>query len=651
MVSELSDEQTADSDIAVFTALSARYPNVASARSEIAALRAGLSLPKPVVHVISDIHGDYRKLRHVINNASGNLRPLVERTFGGKMSELELVQFLSVLYYPHETMQRLRSTLTGPKEQADWASVTLRAQFELIRILAAHYRRDRVEAAFPPDLRELFQELLDEPTLSRGAAYVETMIHQFALSGSIFDVVRSASRVVRNLSIAEIFVAGDMGDRGERIDRVIDYLMRQPNVALTWGNHDTSWMGACLGEPTSIATVIRVSLRYRRLEQLEEGYGIPIEPLEHLARTVYGDDPAEHFQTKGTGLRDALLMARMQKAAAILNFKLEGQTSRRHPEWNWEHRNLLHRIDQAAGTVEIDGNVYPLLDTRFPTIDSADPYRLSTEEQECLDRLQRSFVTSRLLWDQMRWSANHGAMWQVRDDVLIFHACVPTAADGSYLPVEIDGEPKRGRALFDALGSLIRRAFRKGADHRDADADWLWYLWTGALSPLFGKDKMATFETYFVADPVTHKETKNPYFELINEAEFCRRVLREFGVGEQGLIVNGHVPVKISQGEQPVKRGGNAVTIDGAFSEAYGDHGYTLILDPARVALAEHSHFTSVEEAITRGADIIPKIRTLREYDPPRSVGDTEQGRMIRATVGLLERLIVAYQEGLLVED
>jgi fructose-1,6-bisphosphatase III len=634
----------------IFAALADRYPNIAAARAEIAALRAGLSLPKPVVHVISDIHGDYKKLRHVLNNASGSLRPLVEGIFGARLTEEDLIQFLSILYYPRETMQRLRATLSTPAQQADWAIPTLRAQFEVIRRLAANYRRAHVVAAFPPDLRELFQDLLDEPNVARDGSYVDTIVREYAEFGSVFEMVRSASRVVRNLSIAEIFVAGDMGDRGLRIDRVVDYLMRQPNVSITWGNHDTSWMGACLGEETCIATVLRLSLRYGRLEQLEEGYGIPIEPLEHLARTVYGDDPAERFKSKGTGIRDELLMARMQKAAAILTFKLEGQTSRRHPEWGWEQRNLLHRINRAEGTVEIDGRTYPLLDTRFPTVDPGDPYALSPEERECMQRLQQSFVTSRLLWDQMHWIVNHGSMWQRRDDVLIFHACVPVDVQGGFLSLQVDGQPRRGRELFDALGSVIRRAFRKGADHRDADADWLWYMWTGPLSPLFGKDKMATFESYFVADRETHKETKNPYFELINDSEFCKTILREFGVTHSGLIVNGHVPVKIADGEQPVKRGGNAVTIDGAFSEAYGDHGYTLILDAARVALAEHSHFESIDEAITRGADIIPKVSTLRAYDPPRRVADTERGETIRSTIALLKRLVHAYQEGWIVE-
>ncbi len=631
-------------------ALARQYPNVEVARSEIAACAAMLGLPKPATHVISDIHGDYRKLRHVINNASGRLRPLVEELFGSRLAPNELAAFLALLYYPQEAMQHLRDALQTQEAQGGWAQQTLRMQFDCVRRLAPVYRRGHIYALFPTPYRELFAELLDAPATLRSPDYINAMIKVFVDAGAVFEVVRAASRLVRNLSVGELFVAGDMGDRGLRIDKVIDYLMRQPHVTVTWGNHDTSWMGACLGEPTAIATVLRLSLRYQRLEQLEEGYGIFLDPLEHLARTVYGDDPAERFHAKSSGLRDDLTLARMQKATAILNFKLEGSSSRKHPEWNWEHRNLLHRIHHEAGTVEIDGQTYPLLDTHFPTLDPADPYALSPEEDACMKRLQQSFTASQALWEQMRWMVQHGAMWQRRDDTLIFHACVPCDENGEFLSLSVDGVERKGRDLFDALASLIRRAFRKGAERRDADADWMWYLWAGPLSPLFGKDRMATFETYFVADKATHKETKNAYFQLIHDADFCRKILREFGVSEDGLIVNGHVPVKIDEGEQPVKRGGNAVTIDGAFSEAYGDHGYTLILDAERISLAEHSHFTSVEESITTGADMIPKITTLREYPTVHHIGDTEDGDRLRSAITQLERLIYAYEEGMILE-
>jgi fructose-1,6-bisphosphatase-3 len=344
------------------------------------------------------------------------------------------------------------------------------------------------------------------------------------------------------------------------------------------------------------------------------------------------------------------MLARMQKAIAILQFKLEGQTSRRHPEWEMGDRDLLHRIDRATWTVEIDGKRHPMLDRNLPTVDPADPYRLSPEERVCLDRLRFSFVTSSRLWEHMSFVARRGAMWTRRDDALIFHACVPVDEQGNPLSLAVDGKPRAGRALYDAVDSIVRRAFRKGAQGIDGDADWLWYLWAGPRSPLFGKDKMATFESHFVADKAAKHEHKNAYFEFIHDAEFVRRIGRDFGMGDDVLVVNGHVPVKVEKGEQPVKRGGNAVTIDGAFSEAYGDRGYTLILAPDGIKLAEHYHFESVEQVIETGADIVPKMTTIQSYGRPHTVADTEEGEGVRRQIASLGRLIFAYHEGAIME-
>jgi fructose-1,6-bisphosphatase-3 len=636
-------------ELTLLRALAVRFPTSNTAIAEASALRAALLLPKGTVHVVSDVHGEYKKLRHIINNASGTLRPLVESLFSDRLTETELRDLLSVLYYPREAIEYLAPQLADPATRQVWVRRTLRLQFDIVRQLAGVYRRQHVVSLFPPPYLELFEELLHEPGNSRCADYVDTMIDGSVERGKEIGVVRAASRLVRNLSVTELVVAGDLGDRGPRLDRVIDYLMQQPNVSIAWGNHDASWMGACLGHEALIATVLRISLRYRRLSQLEEGYGLITAPLEKLAREVYADDPVERFMTHSTGLRDDLLMARMQKAVAIMQFKLEGQVSRRHPEWNMEHRNLLHRIDDAAGTVEIEGRTQPLLDTRFPTIDPADPYALSEAERACMDRLRQSFVTSPRLWEHMSFVARRGSMWLRRDHAVIFHGCVPVNDSGDFLSFEVDGTPRSGRELFAALDSLVRHTFRKG-EAAGSDADWLWYLWTGPYSPLFGKDRMATFETYFVADVELRKEQKNPYFALLNNRDFCRRIAGEFGVMENGLIVNGHVPVKVEKGEEPLKRSGSAVTIDGAFSEAYGDRGYTLILAPDRIALAEHHHFESISEAITAGADIVPKVSNLRVYDPPRLVADTEEGETMAQDIHALERLVLAYQEGALLE-
>jgi fructose-1,6-bisphosphatase-3 len=642
---------TAHHELALLESLALRFPTTEAALAEAAALRATLSLPKGVVHVVSDVHGEFKKLDHVINNTSGTLRPLVESLFRDRLTNEELRELLATLYYPRELLEHLAPDLAEPERRLAFVGRTLRLQFEVVRKLASRYPRHRLLELADADYRHLFEELLAEPWIGRGTAYIDAMLDTLRARDRDFGAVHAASHLVRNLSVHEIVVAGDLGDRGPRIDRVIETLLEQPNVSITWGNHDVSWLGACLGQEALIATVLRVSLRYRRLSQLEEGYGIIVSPLERLARTVYDDDPAERFQTRGTGLRDDLLMARMQKAAAILQFKLEGQTSRRHPEWDLEGRNLLHRISVKAGSVEIDCVTHPLRDTFLPTLDPADPYALSAEERVCMDRLRESFLASERLARHMSFVVRRGAMYLVRDRALIFHGCMPVDADGAPLALKVDGVEHRGGSLFDALDAVVRRAFREGAGHAGEDADWFWYLWTGPCSPLFGKDRMATFESYFVEDESARVETKNPYFKLMHDAEFCRGVAEEMGVDRDVLLVNGHVPVRVDKGEKPVKRGGNAVTIDGAFSEAYGDRGYTLLLEPERTALAEHCHFESVREAITHGADIIPEVSTLREHSPPRLIGDTEEGSAVRERIAALERLVDAYDQGLLEEQ
>ena len=630
------DEQT----LIYLRALRDRYPTAESALAAIAGLRAALTLPKGTIHVISDVHGEYAKLKHVINNASGSLRPLVERTFGDRLTAAERLELLNLIYYPRETfMQR---TFADDAERREFVRRACAREFELLRVLSRRYEMAAMEQVFPASFRAAFRELLFGPFLERSTAFIDALIDPILEHGDELDFLRHIARVIRNLLISELIVAGDFGDRGPRIDRVIDTVMHQPNVAITWGNHDASWLGACLGSDALIATVLRFSLRYRRLSQLEEGYGIPLAPLERLARTVYGEDPATQFACRGEGLRDPLQMARMQKAIAIIQLKLDGQMIERNPQFGLAHRNLFKLIDPRAGTFTLDGQTHALLDTHLPTIDWSNPNALSAGETACIERLRRSFLQSPVLWQQMRYMAQKGTMWLVRDDHLIFHGCVPVDEHGEFLPMEINGRELRGRELFDEWNLVVQRAVRTNDPQC---LDLLWYLWGGPLSPVFGKDKVATFEGYFLADKHTHHETKNPYFELIHEPWFCRKVLMEFGCDpERGFIVNGHVPVKLEQGESPLKRSGLAVTIDGAFSEAYGDKGYTLVLDAERTSLALHHHFESVADAIHEGADIIPSIEHIRTFPEPRTVADTERGGKLRNEIAALEKLIAAYE-------
>lgn len=635
--------------LALLRALSASYPDRFDAMREIAGLSAMLTLESGVVHVISDVHGEDAKLRHVIHNASGALRPLVERVMKDKLTAAEREQFLAVLYYPREALQRFAPMIAASGQRTEWVHRILSLQCNIIRELRRGYRRGHVTGLVSAEFRELLVEMLSQAR----PGYCKAMLAAFAGYDRDFGAIRAASRLIRSLACSELIVAGDMGDRGPRIDRVIDILMAQPSCSVLWGNHDAIWMGSALGHDACILTVLRFSARYRRAAQLEEGYGILTTPLERLVRSCYADDPAEQWKAKGSGLRDELTVARMQKAIAIMQFKAEGRMFERHPEWGLEHRRLLHRIDLSRGTITLDGAEHPLLDKRLPTIDPKDPYAYSAEEAECMDLLRRSFTASQKLRAQMNWMVRKGGMWTRRDDVLIFHACVPVDERGEPLTMTVDGRELSGRELMDALQSVTRRAFRTGpisAGNPNPDADWLYYLWGGPRSPLFGKDKLATFETHFLADKATHKEHKNAYFELMHDAGFIRRMGRLFGCGEDVLIVNGHVPVKVEKGEQPVKRGGNAVTIDGAFSEAYGDRGYTLVIRPDRVELAEHSKFDGVDAAVDKGSDIVPKVQTIKTYERARTIGDTQHGQQIRQNIGDLEALVHAYQEGLVAE-
>jgi fructose-1,6-bisphosphatase-3 len=627
--------------------LAKAYPDISCALVELANLEAILTLPMRTVHVVSDVHGEYAKLRQVINNASGSLRPLVERVLGGKLVAAELGEFLSLVYYPLETwLARARDLdAEARRERVAWF---VSNAVVVMRELAKRYTLKHVERIIPDPFDPVFRELLFANELGREPAFIERLVAPFLRDERETELVRMTARIVRNLAVGELVVAGDLGDRGPRIDKVIELLIQQPAFAITWGNHDAEWMAACLGHASAIATVVRVSLRYQRIAQLEDGYGISMAPVERLARAAYADDPAERFKVKGDPAGDGVGLARMQKAIAILQFKLEGALFRRRTDWQLEHRALLHRIDPLAQTIEIDGKRYPLLDARFPTIDWRDPYALTPDEQQCIADLQRAFVESQPLWRHMKFVASRGAMSLRRDRCAIFHGCMPVDDKGELLAFTVDGQPRRGKALLDAIEVVVQRAFRKRAPD---DIDLLYYLWTGPLSPCFGKDKMATLETYFIADKATHEEKKNPYFKLLHDASFCAKVLREFGIDERdGFIVNGHVPVKLEQGETPIKKSGRAITIDGAFAAAYGDKGFSLVLDARRMYLAQHHHFDSAEAAVATGADIVPTVSDVQVYERPRLVADTEKGAELQAEIAALEELVHAYDTNVLRE-
>jgi fructose-1,6-bisphosphatase-3 len=443
-----NDAEDRDRELVKLHPLSREIPNIDSAIAEIARYSAELTLPKGTIHIISDIHGEDKKLRHVINNASGTLRPLVERLLKDRMAPQEFQEFLTLIFYPGEVVTRLEQTLRTSHQRKEYAMRRLHNLFNIVRVLAARRSLKHAMRIFPAEYRELFAEILHEPSTERAKDYVEAIVDELNCRGRLLHLIHLTGRVIRNLAINELIIAGDCWDRGPRGDEVIDYLSQQPNVAFVWGNHDIAWLGACLGQDALLCNVLRISLRYRRLLQLEEGYGIPVEPLALIARTVYASDPATSFEVKGTGMREGVMMARMQKAAAIMQFKLEGQAIERHPDWQMEYRRLLHRIDREAGTIEVNGALFPLKDGAFPTIDPKDPYTLTSEETLCLKRIRSSFRASQKLWNQMRWMVSHGRMYLRREEHLIFHGCVPVDEHGTFLPMFVDGQTYTGKAAF-----------------------------------------------------------------------------------------------------------------------------------------------------------------------------------------------------------
>ena len=632
--------------------LARQFPTAASVMSEISRMQAKLTLPKGRIHVISDVHGDDRKLRHVVNNASGGLSKLVDEVLGNELVEEEKSILLGFLYYPVEKMRTYGERLQNREWRLEKTKRLLRLQFKLVKSLARTVTKEELLSLMKDEFKVLYIALLDELSFERDPCYVDSMVEALGDYDQDIIALHEASRLVRNLLVSEVVVAGDLFDRGERGDRVVHYLMNQPKVSITWGNHDITWMGATLGSEVLIATVLRISLRYLRLWQLEEGYGILLSPLAMLAKTVYRDDAAScFFPKRSSDFMDPELVAKMHKAIAILEFKLAHPVIERHPEWQMEDRQQLHLIDYENGTIELDGKVHQLKDTHFPTIDPADPYALSPEEKVCINRLRESFVSSQRLWQHMLFLVRQGGLWLRRDEALIFHACMPTNEDGTFREVPVREERLSGGKLFSKLEDIVRKTYREGAHTVSHDLDFYYWLWIHGDSPLFGKAKMTTFERYFIEDKETHVEVKDPYFHKIHEADFCERVGREFGVKEDVLIVNGHVPVKVEKGEDPVKRGGNAVTIDGAFSEAYGDYGYTLVMGPSGIRLAEHSHFESIENFLNCDDDMIPKLRELREHSPSRTIADTHEGHDIHSQLCSLNQLLQAYRSGEVTEE
>ena len=640
--------------------LSDLYPTIASASTEIINLQAILNLPKGTEHFLTDIHGEYEAFSHVLKNGSGAVRKKIDEVFGNTMSARDKKTLATLIYYPKAKMDIIKQSETNME---DWYRVHLYLLIEVSKRAASKYTRSKVRKALPKDFAYVIEELITEKAEVRDKeSYYNEIISTIIRIGRAENFIIAISELIQRLVVDHLHIVGDIYDRGPGPHIIMDKLMAYHSVDIQWGNHDVVWMGAAAGQRGCIVNVIRICARYGNLDILEDGYGINLLPLATYAMRVYGDDPCSCFKLKGatdtaaTDSEEMQMNLRIHKAISVLQFKIEGQIIQRRPEFHLEERAMLHRINYEKGTITLEGKEYPLSDTNFPTIDPEDPYRLTPEEEEIMNRLEHAFANCEKLQQHMRFLLTKGGLYKVYNDNLLYHGCVPLNEDGSLKDVEIYGKTYRGRELYDVLDSYVRKGFfALDENERQAGKDIMWFIWLHPDSPLFGKNKMATFERCFLADSETHVEKKNPYYDFLENDKVIDGILREFGLDpEKAHIVNGHVPVKRKDGESPIKCGGKVMVIDGGFSKAYqketGIAGYTLIYNSYGLRLVAHEPFESTEAAIAKENDIHSETMVVQRVYDRYLVGDTDAGRELREQIADLERLLAAYRNGEITE-
>ncbi len=637
--------------------LSELYPTIAKASTEIINLQSILNLPKGTEHFITDIHGEYEAFSHVLKNGSGAVRRKIDGVFGNTLTNRDKQTLATLIYYPEEKMARIKKT---EDNMEDWYKITLYRLIEVCKCTASKYTRSKVRKALPPEFAYVIEELITEKAeVSDKESYYNSIISTIIEISRAEDFIIALSELIQRLTVDHLHIVGDIYDRGPGPHIIMDKLKQYHSVDIQWGNHDVLWMGASVGQRGCIANVIRICARYGNLDILEDGYGINLLPLASFAMNTYREDPCECFQLKGEpdyGDSEMLLDIKMHKAMSVIQFKVEGKIIQENPDFQMENRNLLHHIDFAAGTIEIDGAVYKLKDTNFPTVDPADPYGLTAEEEDIMSRLEKAFLNCARLQEHMRFLLNKGALYKVHNGNLLYHGCVPLNEDGSFKKVKLYGKYYKGRALYEMLESYVRKGFYAlDETEKKRGKDMMWYIWLNENSPLFGKNKMATFERYFLEEKELHKEKKNPYYALLEDEATVDNILKEFGLDPQeSHIINGHVPVKTKNGESPVKCDGKVLVIDGGFSKAYqketGIAGYTLIYNSHGMILAAHDPFESTEAAIEKENDIHAKSMTVKLMAERKLVGDTDIGRDLKEQIKDLEELLCSYRSGRIAE-
>ena len=640
--------------------LSEKYTSIRSASTEIINLSAILELPKGTEHFVSDIHGEHEAFLHVLRNGSGSIKRKIEDAFEDTLSKKEKRSLATLIYYPENKLPLVLKKINDPD---GWYRTTLFRLIKLCRIISSKYTRSRVRKALPTDFAYVIEELLHQQEgIYDRQEYYSSIIDSIISTGRAEAFIIALSNLIQRLSIAHLHLLGDVYDRGPGAHIIMDKLMKYHSLDFQWGNHDIVWMGAAAGSEACITNVIRVSLRYANMETLENGYAISMLPLASFAMEEYSDDPCLQFIPKTSSgnysEHEKLLMARMHKAITVIQLKLEGQIIKRRPHFLMDDRLLLHQINLSDGSVNLKGMTYPLLDSNFPTINPDDPYKLSAREQKVMQNLKLSFSQSNTLQEHVRFLYSKGSMYRTYNGNLLYHGCIPMNPDGTMRRFHFDDKLHSPKEFMDRLDRLVRQGYFAVTDpeKKQYGEDTMWYLWSGSQSPLFGKNKMATFERYFIADSDTHSEEMNPYYQYRTNASVMKLILEEFGLDPQkGHVINGHVPVKVRSGEKPLKAGGKLLVIDGGFAKAYqsktGIAGYTLIFNSYGMLLASHEPFESIEKAIREELDIHSEIRVVEKNPNRIRVRDTDDGKVIAKKIRDLQELLDAYRTGLIKES
>lgn len=648
--------QYSDEHLRYLRLLSQKYKTVAAAASEIIRIEALLRLPKGTEHFMSDLHGEHEAFVHILNSASGVIREKIDTVLGPDVPAEERAELATLVYYPNQKLPELKAR--QPDLHA-WYRLTLLRLIDLCRFVSSKHTRDHVRRCLPQNCGYILDELLHAhfEDHDKDQYYGEIIESILRYDRADAYIVRFCE-VIKRLAVDRLHIVGDLFDRGPRPDRILDSLMAHHQVDIQWGNHDVVWMGAAAGSPLCIMTVLKTTLAYNNLDTLEGGYGISLRQLERFAQSTYADSDVSRWIPHAdprTAAGDLTAAAQMHKAVTVMMLKLEAQVIARNPDFDLQGRDFLNHIDFAAGTVDYHGTVYPLLDCDFPTVDPAAPTTLTAEEAHVIAGLVRSFAESERLQRHVQFLYAHGAFYKICNGNLLYHGAVPMTEDGAFAAIRFEGVARSGKQLFDYCDRRARQGYSAppGSPARLAGQDFLWYLWCGAKSPLFGRSAMMTFERLYIADPAAHREIKDPYYKHIAALDTAERILREFGLAGAGChIVNGHVPVRAIEGESPIKGGGRLIIIDGGFCRAYhqrtGIAGYTLVYNSRGLILRTHQPFESAEKAIHEDEDIASKSEYI--YTAPQRilVRDTYEGGRKQALIRDLCALVEAYQTGVL---